>query len=244
MNHHYGWLLIATILCIHIQQLYAELITPFSLDTNLLGNFGIVGQFAGLSPYNNTLQTATPSPGISIYQKNDVTSIFSSLIVGDGKLYASCILDQQLYIGGTFTTLLNKNNNSETVVNNIARWDLSLNQLYTLEQGLDGPVYSLYCDKTNNTVYIGGDFHQPIGINNNNSASFAGKVVQWYNNQWLPLPWQGFNGPVHVITHNPTENTLLFAGQFDSTGDGFFFNMNTSHPVNLDNPTVNGIYIK
>jgi hypothetical protein len=146
-------------------------------------------------------------------------------------------MDQQLYLAGNFPTLTthNDNNTSAVTVNNIARWDMTTNTLSTLDQGMDGPVYALYCDSTNHTLYVGGEFHQPIG---SNSTSFAGSVAQWYNNQWLPLPWQGFNGPVHVITHNPKQNTVLFGGRFDATGDGVYFNMNSSQPVNLDQPTV------
>ncbi|KAI8085163.1 cortical protein marker for cell polarity-domain-containing protein [Halteromyces radiatus] len=234
MIHQYGWLIIL----LSFQLIVAQQLLPPLLDSERVGQLGIVGQFAGLSPYTNSAQTGNPSPGISIFEQ-DPTSIFSSLVIGNGKIYSSCILDQQLYLGGSFTTLSsnnnNNNNNNNLQLNNIARWDLNTNTLSALDQGLDGPVYSLYCDDTNHTVYVGGEFHQPIGMN---STSFAGSVAQWFNNQWLPLPWQGFNGPVHVITHNSKRNTLLFGGRFDATGDGVYFNTNTSQLVNLDQPTV------
>ncbi|KAI8341825.1 cortical protein marker for cell polarity-domain-containing protein [Chlamydoabsidia padenii] len=222
--------------------------SPPMLDSSRVGQLGIVGRFAGLSPYTNTLQSANSSPGIGVFEQ-DANSIFSRHLTGSGKLHASCIMDQQLYLGGVFSALAtndnekgnNNNNNDPTsttttvTVNNIARWDMTANTLSALDQGVDGPVYALYCDPNNHTLYVGGEFRQPIGMN---TTSFAGSVAQWYNNQWLPLPWQGFNGPVHVITQNPKQNTLLFGGRFDATGDGVYFNMNSSQPVNLDQPTV------
>ncbi|CAO3592393.1 unnamed protein product [Absidia cylindrospora] len=240
---HYHGLFQLPLLFFFLSTLYpsvnAAIYTPPLLNSASVGQLGIVGQFAGLSPYTNTLQTASPTPGIGIYEQ-DASSIFSSHVTGSGTLYASCVMDQQLYLGGLFTSLITNNNDNTTIkttttVNNIARWDMKAKTLAPLEQGIDGPVYALYCDSTNRTVYVGGEFRQPVGMN---STSFAGSVAQWYNNQWLPLPWQGFNGPVHVITPNLKKETLLFGGRFDATGDGVYFNANSSQPVNLDQPTA------
>ncbi|ORX46775.1 hypothetical protein DM01DRAFT_1327525 [Hesseltinella vesiculosa] len=220
------WLILLLVVSCHATATYVSVPT---LDTSQVGQFGLIGQFAGVSPFSNSLQSANPADAAAFIR--DPSSLFLSLLQGPGQLYDSCLMDQQLYLGGSFSSLLSAS--TLITVNNIARYDLNSNTLQPLGQGVDGPVYALHCDPSNQTVYVGGQFHQPVGAN---ATAYAGSVAQWYNNQWLPLPWQGLNGPVHVITPNTQRNSILFAGQFDATGDGVYFNPNASHPVNLGAP--------
>ncbi|KAG0169751.1 hypothetical protein DFQ29_009564 [Apophysomyces sp. BC1021] len=60
----------------------------------------------------------------------------------------------------------------------------------------------------------------------------------WQNGNWSAVPWKGFNGPVYTISPNVERNTILFGGRFDATGDGQYFNANSSQSVNMDQPTI------
>ncbi|KAI8064243.1 cortical protein marker for cell polarity-domain-containing protein [Gongronella butleri] len=206
------------------------------LDSAQVGQFGLAGQFAGVSPVFDSWQTANTTGGAAVFG-DTLSPYLLSLLQGQGNIFDACILDQQLYLGGQFASLASPSPAAATpvTVNNIARLDLASNTLFALDQGVDGPVYALHCDSANRTVYVGGQFHQPVGVAN--STQYAGSVAQWYNNQWLPLPWVGFNGPVHTIKPNTQRQTILFGGQFDATGDGVYFNANSSQPVNLGAPT-------
>jgi hypothetical protein len=101
---------------------------------------------------------------------------------------------------------------------------MQINVFQPLLEGLDGPVYTVYCDTQN--LYVGGNF--------------SNHAIQWsFNtNNWTQLPWKGFNGPVYTITKDPQRNTILFGGSFDATMDGQLFSSNTSQLVPLNTPTV------
>ncbi|KAI9248613.1 cortical protein marker for cell polarity-domain-containing protein [Sporodiniella umbellata] len=98
-------------------------------------------------------------------------------------------------------------------------------QLAPLQQGLDGPVRSLYC--TNASVYVGGEFNQPIGYN---STQFAHAAL-WTENQWTALPWKGFNGPVYTIAG--VQQSILFGGKFNTIGDRLFANQSYQQSFDL-----------
>ncbi|KAI9357209.1 cortical protein marker for cell polarity-domain-containing protein [Pilaira anomala] len=64
-------------------------------------------------------------------------------------------------------------------------------------------------------------------------TDYTGHVAIYKQSQWFPVPWKGFNGPVYSIIKHQQQQSILFAGQFDSTGDGQFFNENTAQTINL-----------
>ncbi|KAG0231138.1 hypothetical protein BGW42_000489 [Actinomortierella wolfii] len=49
-------------------------------------------------------------------------------------------------------------------LNNIGVYDTRLKRFFSLDQGLDGPVYDLYCDSDANAVYAVGGFFAPLGL--------------------------------------------------------------------------------
>src|ERR1043165_5686023 len=117
----------------------------------LLSQILILGQYNGISEYSS-------APGQREIFDNEGDSFITQSpngtfqLVGttsyDGTINALCILprsndEMDVYIGGNFSTLGDKR------VNNIARYDSSTRTFSPLVEGLDGPVYSLYCDTSN-----------------------------------------------------------------------------------------------
>ncbi|KAF9976783.1 hypothetical protein BGZ73_007787 [Actinomortierella ambigua] len=49
-------------------------------------------------------------------------------------------------------------------LNNIGVYDTQLKRFFSLDQGLDGPVYDLFCDSDANAVYAVGGFLAPVGL--------------------------------------------------------------------------------
>ncbi|KAI8646983.1 cortical protein marker for cell polarity-domain-containing protein [Parasitella parasitica] len=192
------------------------------------GQLGFAGDYAGLSPYKEPSQFETLySSSIILSEIIDNTAIFKSFATINGSIETYCQLtDSEFILAGNFITI------NETIYNHIARFSSQSRQFSTLGQGLDGAVRSIYC--TADAIYVGGDFMAPI---NANVSQYSGHAASYANNQWSPLPWKGFNGPVYSIINNTQQNSIIFGGQFDSTGDGQYANANsswTTQMVNMD----------
>ncbi|RCH80850.1 hypothetical protein CU098_002354, partial [Rhizopus stolonifer] len=191
---------------------------------------GFVGNYAGVSNIDSQQQFESLSGFSStlVKQQGKAGSFDKVGTFEGGNITCSCSFQNgDIYFGGFFATV-----NQQLTVNHITKYSTQNNQFQALGQGLDGPVYTLYCDQVEQILYVGGNFSVL-----NNSDTF-GNAVQWSlsNNSWVPLPWKGFNGPVYTITRNIKQNTLLFGGRFDATGDNQFFNSNTSQVVAMSSP--------
>ena len=213
--------------------------TPVDLPViklNAVGQLGFAGDYAGISPFRDTRQfesVSDPSSSSVVLQNNHTFQLIAN---SNGDILATCAHNNNVYFGGSFTTMNN------TTANNIVRYDVTSDTFYPLDQGLDGPVQSLMCD--NDTLYVGGDFTAPIGTTNATLFG-SGHIAFWFpgNNSWGPVPWNGFNGPVYTIARNNARNTILFGGRFEATGDGVYYNANSSQAVNLASPTTVSCYI-
>ncbi|OBZ85272.1 Polarized growth protein rax2 [Choanephora cucurbitarum] len=195
-----------------------------SIDLDSVGGkLGFIGDYAGLSPYEKPRQfESLEANTLLLATQSDSKTLFEQLSNLSGTVQTSCRLsDTQFILAGNFTTI------NSTTYNHIAQFDTQTLQFSPLQQGLDGPVSSLLCINSS-AVYVGGDFTAPM---NTNASQYAGHVALWNNQQWTPLPWKGFNGPVYSIAKN--SESIIFGGQFDSTGDGLYANQNTTRPFNL-----------
>ncbi|KAI8580309.1 hypothetical protein K450DRAFT_237864 [Umbelopsis ramanniana AG] len=197
------------------------------LDLSAFQQLGIVGDFAGLSRFSNPHQFESLYVNSATILSKSSNDTFESIISTPGTLNAACKLPQggtnnayDVYFAGSFTTINN------TVTNNIAKLDTQTGNIVSLQSGLDGPVYALYCDPASSTVYVGGAFNT--------------SVMMWRSGTWTPMPWKALDGPVYSITPNPVTNTIFFAGQFQSTMDGVYGNTTISQPVPLSPPSSVG----
>ncbi|KAG2184143.1 hypothetical protein INT44_009158 [Umbelopsis vinacea] len=197
------------------------------LDLSAFQQLGIVGDFAGLSRFSNPQQFESLDVNSATILSKSNNDTFESIISTPGTLNAACKLPQggnsnayDVYFAGSFTTINN------TVTNNIAKMDTQTGNIVSLQSGLNGPVYALYCDPSSSTVYVGGAFNT--------------SVMMWRSGTWTPMPWKALDGPVYTIAPNPVTNTIFFAGQFQSTMDGVYGNSTVSQPVPLNSPSSVG----
>ncbi|KAL9548227.1 hypothetical protein MBANPS3_005789 [Mucor bainieri] len=184
-----------------------------------IGQLGFAGNYAGISNANSALQFESLAPDTHHLIQQKADGHFEKIAAFSGNITSFCTLENDIYFGGYFETV------NETLFNHIVRYSTQSNQFQALGQGVNGSVYSLYCDDVDQIVYVGGNF--------------TAHAIQWdiRASQWTPVPWKGFNGPVYTITKNKQYNSLLFGGRFDATGDGQFFNSNTSQLIPLSSPT-------
>lgn len=218
------------LLMLTINTCRASHVTHPNINFDPLGKLGISGSYNGISLYTDTEQlTQIPTSTSSVISlDNDTLKLIASSNV-NGIIYDACVLSDTLYVAGNFSTLKGHN------VNNIASIDLTNNQIKALKYGLDGPVYSVHCDATQNQLYVGGSFIAPVDvsmINYSDSLSqFGGSVAIWKNQQWFGLPWKGVNGPVYSIAK--TSTSVVFAGQFNASTDGQPYHAPATQPISL-----------
>lgn len=223
------WFLLLTLV---VKLGHTSYVSHPNINFDSLNKLIIAGSYDGISIYKDTDQlTQIPQNTSSIISlSNDTLKLLGSSDI-NGIIYDSCLMTNTLYFGGNFTTI------NGITVNHIASYNLNTNELQSLNYGLDGPVYSLYCDTENKQVYVGGSFVAPIttSITNytNSLSQFGGNVALWKTNIWKGLPWKGFNGPVYSILQRPSTKSLFFAGQFDTTTDGQSFHASASQPIAL-----------
>lgn len=212
-------------------SIVCDVVPTLNLES-LGGAIGFIGDYAGLSPFKSFSQfeslpgNTTTAIVLNDNNDNDIYTLFATV---NGTIDTYCQLtDTQYILAGNFDTI------NSTTYNHIAQFDTTTSRFTPLGQGVDGPVRSLYCNGGGGgVVYVGGDFTAPKLDNNNNVTAYTGHLALWQNNQWSPVPWKGVNGPVYSIIPHPQQQSILFGGRFDSTGDGKFASLNTSQSINL-----------
>ena len=135
--------------------------------------------------------------------------------------------NNQLYVGGTFTTVQDTTNITALTANYVARWDVS-NNIWkqfgnTTSNGTNAAVNALTFDSSNNQLYVGGTFTTVRDVSNNTSLS-AKYVARWdiSNNVWRQLGSgtnNGTNTTVRALTFDSSNNQLYVGGDFTTVQD-------------------------
>lgn len=208
----------------------ADYVTHPDINFDPLQQLAISGSYSGISLYKDTRQltTITKSTSSAIALSNDTLQLLGSTNI-NGAIYDACIYNTDtLILAGNFTTV----NGQKT--NNIVSIELNGNNVKAMKQGLDGPVYSVYCDT--DAVYVGGSFIAPSNSDmveySNSLSQFGGNIAIWKNNQWMGVPWKGLNGPVNSIVKNKNKQ-MIFGGKFDTTTDGQTLHAPASQPISI-----------
>ncbi|GAA5826546.1 hypothetical protein JCM11251_002420 [Rhodosporidiobolus azoricus] len=179
------------------------------IDFSAMGTVAVVGSFAGLSLYDaENPPVAYDSAASTLIGR---TSEGESRNLGNtdegGSIAAICQLeDGKVFLGGNFTAV----GGVESA--NIAHFDPAGKTFSPLGDGLEGEVRALACNGT--TVYAGGDFAAPSGVDG------AGpNVAAWSTSSgsWSALPFYGFNGAVESIFQAEDGRSLFFGGAFSTT---------------------------
>jgi len=214
-------------------------VNAFALDVsrNLLyfgGEFtSATANVQGISLYKPTQNTlwqldySTTSSADSAYN-------YASVCV-QGKVFASAFDSSRnlLYLGGKFATVSDASNQGYFIpANNVIIWDISnsrFKQLYVGDAsstGLNGTVYALAIDQSNNHLYIGGN------IISSNTGTLANHIGYFdvnrntYNGfKMTGTLSYGLNSQVLSFELDTSFNRLYFAGNFTSTS-GNDFSMN------------------
>jgi hypothetical protein len=213
-----------------------------NINFDPLQQLGITGQAGGVSIYKDTRQlTQIPAYTSSVLSFDNSTFQLIGSTGTNQSIYSVCAIGNTTYIGGDFTIL------NGVTVNNVAMASTTDNTttIKPLQMGLDGPVYTMFCDADTNTLYVGGSFLAPVASDSvqhtDSLAKFGGNMALFKNNQWQGLPWKGVNGVVKSIVKK--DATLFFGGSFDTTTDLQTARAPASQPISLINAVSATYYL-
>ncbi|KAF8320722.1 hypothetical protein DL93DRAFT_2215739 [Clavulina sp. PMI_390] len=184
------------------------------VDFARMGVVAVGGSFAGLDFYTanetNTFDGST-STLLSRALSNGTTTAIASTNAG-GSIHAVCSIGNTIYIGGSFSSL------SGAAYTNIASYDTGSHQLAAMQSGLDGTVYSLYCDPSASHVWAGGDFHAPVGADatqyGGSVAIFDAKASTWSAPGFFGLKGDGASVRTIAPGTGSASSALYFGGSF------------------------------
>jgi len=150
------------------------------------------------------------------------------------------ISNQQLYVGGAFTTVQDVSNSTSLSANKVARWDIS-NQIWkqfgdNLYNGTNNTVQALELDNSNSKVIVGGAFTE-IRRNNPNSAK---NIAKWNisTKTWSQVGdiyYNGTNNTVRSLEINDTYKQLYVGGQFTQVYDLCNISLNANSIAAINN---------
>ena len=216
-------LLLSLPLCLLDLVIAQSPLQPISLPQIDLSSFGQVslgGDFQGVSLYQYEGQNpgANQGTGDAVYLQlpNGALGLLGRV---QGTISSLCALSSALYVAGNFTSI------AGITASNIASYNFSTQSFEKLnDRDILGSVSALYCDQSENLVYVGGNF-QSEGSNN---------AIIWNSNlgHWQDLPFSGFDGPVNAITPS-NDGIILFGGTFDALGNGTTAGLSDRQVINL-----------
>ncbi|GJE94888.1 Polarized growth protein rax2 [Phanerochaete sordida] len=192
------------------------------VDFDRMGKVGLAGAFAGLDLFQNSSSSLTfdPSTSTLLSRNNDGSLSRIASTNSGGSILAGCALGDTYYIAGSFTSV------GGASALNVASYDPSSNSFSSLgSDGPDGEVNTIYCDSTQNQVWVGGKFTSP-----------ASAVAVWntQSKSWAAPPFGGLAGAgaeVLSIVANASQSSLLFSGSFITAfGNGSIALNGTNNP--------------
>lgn len=193
-----------------------------AIDFQGLGSVGVAGSFDGIEVWTPQLSTQNDSNVFdaavaTLIARNPDGTLAKINETDQGGIIRSICQkrtgDTQLvYVGGRFSKIGALN------VSNIASYDPAAKTWDALNGGLDGEVFSLYCNEQYNVVYAGGTFVKPVAVTGPPADRFLGSVAVWNttNRAWEPAPFGGVDGLVGQITTGLNDTTIRLSGAFDT----------------------------
>lgn len=198
-----------------------------NLDLSQLGRVALAGDFDSISLYDYVGQNENSlnTNGSEALLAQFPNGAFDALLSADGSIQSMCPFLMAngtligVVVGGNFTSFGGQNAQA------IALYNPSTGVATPLP-GLTGQVSTVFCDNTDQTVYVGGSF----------SGGNSTNAIAWTTG-WTNLPFQGFNGPVTSIAKLANGN-IVFGGSFTGIGNNTSSTAMNKQVVNVGSATI------
>ncbi|KAG9316516.1 cortical protein marker for cell polarity-domain-containing protein [Chiua virens] len=176
------------------------------VDFDRMGQVGLPGAFAGLNFFDNS--TPTFDPSVSTLLSRSLQGALTSIANTNpgGSISSACAMNDVYYIAGSFLSIANISTSY------VASYSPSSAAFSALGSGgPNGPVSAVYCDSSNNNLWVGGHFSSP-----------SPSVTIWStkSRSWSAPPFEGLNGQVMSIASNASDSSLFFTGSFSTSFSG------------------------
>ncbi|KAF8554722.1 hypothetical protein OG21DRAFT_1439806 [Imleria badia] len=183
-----------------------------------MGQVGLTGVFAGLDFFNSSTPTSF-DPSVSALLSRTPQGALTSIATTNsgGSISSACAMNDVYYIAGSFLSIAN------TSTSYVVSYLPSSGAFSALGSGgPNGPVSAVYCDPSNDNLWVGGHFSSP-----------GPSVALWNSksNAWSAPLFKGLDGQVMSITSNASDTSLFFTGSFTTSFSGGVTN-------NSNNPNV------
>ncbi|KIJ67669.1 hypothetical protein HYDPIDRAFT_107140 [Hydnomerulius pinastri MD-312] len=193
------------------------------VDFDRMGQVGLTGAFAGLNLFDNSTPAAFDPSSSSLLSRTPQGALtYLGNTNSGGSISSGCALNDVYYFAGSFSSIGN------TSASYVASYSPSSAAFSALgSNGPNGPISTVYCDSSNNNLWVGGQFTSP-------GASVA--IWNTKSSSWSAPPFKGFTGAgaeVMSITSNASDTSLFFSGSFLTAFNGGMSAMN-----NTNNPNV------
>jgi hypothetical protein len=201
--------------------LVSALALDFSKNAFLGGNFTKASTTAGDISANYGIIW---SPSTTNWRNLGATYYRNGLTDGSCNALALDSNNQQLYVGGSFTTVKDSSNSSLSA-NRIACWNLNtsswsgLGTTSSTGNGVDASVNALAFDSVNSALYVGGNFKKMSDANNIDQS--ANYIAYWdvYSSAWRQLGGtdfskNGVDASVNALAFDSTNDILYVGGNF------------------------------
>jgi len=192
-------------------------------------NYGASGSFMMVATSNNFYFFSKITPdGKKVYTStysfsNQTGNVFSLNIVTPGIFALSLDNSQNLYVGGTLTGYYDSSS-ALTAANQVAYYNSATNQWSRIgsaaSSGVNGTVYAMTYDTSNNLLYVGGNFTDV----SDNTNKIYGNAAVWNvaGQTWTPLgnaTSNGVNDVVNALQLDISSNKVYVGGRFTSVND-------------------------
>ena len=177
------------------------------VDFDRMGQVGLTGSFAGLDFFDNST-SASFDPSVSTLLSRTPQGALTSIANTNsgGSISSACAMNNVYYIAGSFLSIANISTSY------VVSYSLSSGAFSALGSGgPNGPVSAVYCDPSNDNLWVGGHFSSP-----------SPSVAMWSSksNTWSAPPFKGLDGQVMSITSNASDTSLFFTGSFTTSFSG------------------------
>lgn len=195
---------LSTISSVTAHSLEVQSVSLPTINANDLGNLGVIGQFDAITRYSfigqeNDVQLPSSNDSIIFQLGNNQLIVSNST---NGIVTKSCSMNDLIYFAGNFTQV------GSLTANGLASVNVSSGEVSAVGSGINGTVNTLYCDKANNSLYIGGE-----NVEYENTYG----VVVWdaVKKQFATSLFGGFQQGAIVNSIVDYSDNIIFGGSFN-----------------------------
>lgn len=198
-----------------LADLQVQSVNPPAIVDNL-GQMAVIGQYDAISLYTyEGQQNGIASPYFDSIIAQVDNNKFLNQGTSNGLVADWCQINEMVYLTGNFTNI-----GSVDTQDGFAQLNASTGDISALSHSLNGTIFTLYCNSSDNTIYAGGNFTYE------NSTGVA--VYSVDSGSWSAPAFSGFSRGASVHTIVDFKDNLIFGGSFSGLANSSLLDLNST----------------